>query len=242
MVEHKLLIVGWLNGLIRWIAGLFGLHLDESKEIVSTPLVMSFIVTILLILVFKLLVKGLSVKSPTKVQYVLEMIYKFFTGLVDDMIGHEGRRFVPVLATMGLFITVANLIGLLPEMGSPTASPLTPAACTLFVVIYYHSQGVRKHGFFGYLKTLLGPVPWLAWLFLPIELITHFIARPLSLTMRLFGNIFGEDLVIIIIAMLVPFVAPLPIMALAIFTSFLQAFIFVMLSTIYLAGAIAEEH
>jgi F-type H+-transporting ATPase subunit a len=93
----------------------------------------------------------------------------------------------------------------------------------------------------GYIKTFMGPVWWLYPLFLPIELVSHF-SRPLSLSLRLFGNIFGEDLVIIIIAGLLPIIAPLPVMALAVITSLLQAFIFVMLSTIYLAGAMAEEH
>jgi F-type H+-transporting ATPase subunit a len=107
--------------------------------------------------------------------------------------------------------------------------------------VYYHYQGVKKHGFLGYLKTFAGPAWWLAWLFFPIEIISHF-SRPLSLSMRLFGNIFGEDLVIIIIASLIPYIAPLPMMAFAIFTSLLQAFIFVMLSAIYLSGAMASEH
>jgi F-type H+-transporting ATPase subunit a len=107
--------------------------------------------------------------------------------------------------------------------------------------LYYHYEGIRKHGLFGYIKTFMGPVWWLSWLFFPIEVVSHF-SRPLSLSMRLFGNIFGEDLVIVIIASLVPFIAPMPVMALAIFTSLLQAYIFVMLSTIYLAGAMAQEH
>jgi len=197
-------------------------------------------VTIAIMVFFKLAVKNLSI-FPGKFQNVLEMIYKFFQGLVDDMIGHEGRKFIPVLGTLGLFIAVSNVCGLLPEMESPTANINTTAGCAIFIFIYYHYQGVRKHGVIGYIKTFMGPVWWLAWLFFPIEIVSHF-SRPLSLAMRLFGNIFGEDLVIIIIASLVPFIAPLPVMGLALFTSLLQAFIFVMLSTIYLAGAVSEEH
>jgi F-type H+-transporting ATPase subunit a len=174
-------------------------------------------------------------------QNFLEMIYKFFQGMVDDVIGPEGRKFIPILATLGLFILFSNLLGLLPEMESPTANLNTTVGCAIFVFLYYHYQGIKKHGPLGYLKTFMGPVWWLYPLFLPIELISHF-SRPLSLSLRLFGNIFGEDLVIIIIAGLLPIIAPLPVMALAIITSLLQAFIFVMLSTIYLAGAMAEEH
>jgi F-type H+-transporting ATPase subunit a len=241
MEEHKLIITGLINGLLKWVVGIFGITVPEGKEILPNHIVMALIVTLALIVFFKLTVKRLSVTKPGKMQYFLEELYKFFQSLVDDMIGHEGRKFIPVLITLGLFIAVSNMIGLLPEMGSPTSSLNTTAGCALFIFVYYHYQGIRKHGFLHYLKSFAGPVWWLAWLFFPIELISHFV-RPLSLSMRLFGNIFGEDLVIIIIASLVPFIAPLPMMALALFTSLLQAFIFVMLSTIYLAGAVSDEH
>jgi F-type H+-transporting ATPase subunit a len=241
MEEHKLIIVDLINGFLRWAAGLFGIPVKEGMKILPNHIVMAIIVTAVIILFFKLTVKNLSVKEPGKMQNFLEMIYRFFQSLVDDMIGHEGRKFIPVLATLGLFIAVANLLGLLPQLESPTANLNTTVGCAIFVFFYYHYQGVKKHGLFGYIRTFMGPVWWLAWLFFPIEVVSHF-SRPLSLSMRLFGNIFGEDLVIIIIASLVPFIAPLPIMALAVFTSLLQAFIFIMLTTIYLAGAMAEEH
>ncbi|NIM11211.1 MAG: F0F1 ATP synthase subunit A [Candidatus Aminicenantes bacterium] len=241
MEEHKLIIVELVNGFLRWTAGILGFPVKEGMKILPNHIVMAMIVTGVIILFFKLNVKNLSVREPGKMQNFLEMIYRFFQYLVDDMIGHEGRKFIPVLATLGLFIAVSNLLGLLPEMESPTAKLNTTVGCAIFIFFYYHYQGVKKHGLWGYIKTFMGPVWWLAWLFFPIEVVSHF-SRPLSLSMRLFGNIFGEDLVIIIIASLVPFVAPLPVMALAVFTSLLQAFIFVMLSTIYLAGAMAEEH
>ncbi len=241
MEEHKFIIVDLVNAFLKWTAGLLGFHVKEGVKILPNHIVMAIIVTAVIILFFKLSVKNLSVREPGKMQNFLEMIYRFFRALVDDMIGHEGRKFIPVLATLGLFIAVSNLLGLLPEMESPTAKLNTTVGCAIFVFFYYHYQGVKKHGLWGYIKTFMGPVWWLGWLFFPIEVVSHF-SRPLSLSMRLFGNIFGEDLVIIIIASLVPFIAPLPVMALAVFTSLLQAFIFVMLSTIYLAGAMAEEH
>lgn len=241
MVEHKFIIVDLVNGFLRWLLGIFGVIVEKGKDVVPSHLVMAVIATAVIILFFKLAVKNLSI-FPGKMQNVMEMIYKFFRSLVDDMIGHEGRKFIPVLTTLGLFIAVSNLFGLFPELESPTANLNTTVGCAIFIFLYYHYQGVKKHGVWGYIKSsFLGPVWWLAWLFLPIEIVSHF-SRPLSLSMRLFGNIFGEDLVIIIIASLVPFVAPLPVMALAVFTSLLQAFIFVMLSTIYLAGAVSEEH
>lgn len=241
MEEHKFLIVQWVNGFLKWLFSSFGIRVYAGKDIIPAHIVMAFIVTAIIILLFKLAVKNLSVKKPNKIQSVLEMYYNFFRGLVDDMIGPEGRKFIPALGTLGTFIAVSNLLGLFPELGSPTANINVTVGCAIFIFLYYHYQGIKKHGVFGYIKTFMGPVWWLAWLFLPIEIVSH-LSRPLSLSMRLFGNIFGEDLVIIIIASLVPFIAPMPVMALAVFTSLLQAYIFVMLSSIYLAGAVASEH
>lgn len=241
MEEHKLVIVEWINSFLKWLFSLVGIGFDPAKDILPTHVVMAVIVTAVIIVFFKLTVKNLSL-FPQKMQNVLEFYYKFFQTLVDDMIGPEGRKFIPALGTLGTFIAVSNLIGLLPEMGSPTANLNVTAGCAVFIFLYYHYQGIQKHGVWGYFKTFLGPEWWLYWLFLPIELVSHF-SRMLSLSMRLFGNIYGEDMVIIIIASyLLRFVGPVPVMALAIFTSLLQAFIFVMLSTIYLAGAMAEEH
>lgn len=243
MEEHKLVIVELINKLLKWLFSSMGIGFDKSKDLVPAHLVMAVLVTVLIIVFFKLTVKAKNLDLfPSKMQNALEMFFKFFQKLVDDMMGPEGRKFIPALATLGTFIAVSNLIGLLPEMGSPTAKLDVTVGCAVFIFIYYHYQGVKKHGTWGYIKTFMGPAWWLAWLILPIEIVSHF-SRPLSLSMRLFGNIFGEDMVIIIIATyLFSFVVPIPVMALAIFTSLLQAFIFVMLSTIYLAGAMAEEH
>lgn len=240
MEEHKLIIAELLNKLVKWFLSAVGIGFDNTRDIIPTHIVMALVVTVAIIFFFKMTVKNLSL-FPGKMQNALEMFYKFFQGLVDDMMGHEGRKFIPVLGTLAIFIAVSNLVGLLPEMGSPTANLNVTVGCAVFVFLYYHYHGVKKHGLWGYVKTFMGPAWWLAWLIMPIEIVSHF-SRPLSLSMRLFGNILGEDLVILIIASLVPFVAPLPVMALAVFTSLLQAFIFIMLSCIYLAGAMAEEH
>ena len=240
MEEHKLVIVDAINNIFVWILSHIGIAIKKGSEIIPAHVVMAIIATLIVIIFFKLTVKNLKL-FPGKMQNVLETLYKAFQSLIDDVIGHEGRKFLPALATMGIFIACANLMGLFPEMASPTANLNVTVGCAVFIFVYYHYQGVKKHGFLGYLKTFAGPAWWLAWLFFPIEIISHF-SRPLSLSMRLFGNIFGEDLVIIIIASLIPYIAPLPMMAFAIFTSLLQAFIFVMLSAIYLSGAMASEH
>jgi F-type H+-transporting ATPase subunit a len=237
-MEHRPLIFDLINRLLTAVAGVFGYR--PHGDVLPLHVVMALIVTLLIVLFFKLATRRLDL-LPHPLQSFLESIYGFFGSLIDEMIGHEGRRFLPALGTLFIFIATCNLIGLLPEMSSPTSNINVTAGCAIFIFLYYNYQGIRRHGVWGYIKTFMGPVWWLAWLFLPIEIISHF-SRPLSLTVRLFGNIYGEDLVILIIASLVPFIAPLPMMALAIFTSLVQAFVFVMLSTVYLAGATADEH
>ncbi len=239
-MEHNLLLVEFVNNLLKKVLGLFNISVQSGKELIPSHVVMALIVMFVVILFFKLTVKDLSL-IPGKMQSVLEYLYKAFRTMVEDYMGKEGRKFIPVIGTLGIFIGVSNLIGLMPEFGSPTANLNVTVGCALFVFLYYHYHGIKKHGLFGYLKTFTGPIWWLAILFIPIEIISHF-ARPLSLSIRLFGNIFGEDMVIIIIASLVPYLAPMPLMALAIITSLLQAYIFIMLTTIYLAGAISSEH
>lgn len=239
-MDHKLLLVELLNNLLNKLLGIFSITVPEGKEIIPPHIVMALIVMIIIIVFFKMTVKNLSL-IPGKMQNMLEYLYRAFRSMVEDFMGEEGRKFIPVVGTLGIFIGVSNLIGLLPEFGSPTSNLNVTVGCALFVFLYYHYQGIKKHGLLGYLKTFTGPIWWLAILFVPIEIISHF-SRPLSLSIRLFGNIFGEDMVIIIIASLVPYFAPLPLMALAIITSLLQAYIFIMLTTIYLAGAMASEH
>lgn len=240
MEEHKLILCEAINSFFNWIFSLIGISVPESGKIIPDHVIMAVIVTLILVLFFKLSTKKLSI-FPSKLQSFLEMIYQTFEYIINDMIGPEGQKFFPALATLGLFILTSNLIGLLPELSSPTANLNVTAGCAIFIFCYYHYQGARKHGFLHYLKTFMGPELWLAPIFFPIEIISH-ISRVLSLSMRLFGNIFGEDLIILIIASLVAYAAPLPMMAFAIFTSILQAYIFVMLSSLYLAGAIADEH
>ena len=240
-MEHKLIIVELTNKFLVWFMNIFGANIEKGREILPAHVVMAIIVTGLIILFFKLAVKKPSM-FPSKMQSFLEWFYKAFRSLIDEVIGKEGRKFLPAVATLGIFIGVSNLFGLLPELGSPTANLNVTAGCALFIFIYYHFQGVKKHGALGYLKTFVGPEWWLAPIFFPIEVISHF-SRLLSLSMRLFGNIFGEDMVIIIIASyILSLIAPLPVMLLAIVTSLIQAFIFVMLSVLYLAGAMASEH
>ena len=202
-------------------------------------IVMSLIIALLLILVLGLSSRKLSF-VPSKRQSVLELVIQAFEGLLVDTIGEQGKKYLPLIATVGLFILLCNLIGLVPGFMSPTSKLNVTIGCALVVFVYYHFQGIRAQGLFKYLKHFAGPVPLLAPLMVPIEIISHF-SRPVSLSIRLFGNIFAEEVLIVIMASIIPFFLPLPFMAIAIFTAVIQSFVFVLLACIYIAGAVAHE-
>jgi len=178
---------------------------------------------------------------PAGAQNVFELVINGLEDFMVEITGEEGRAFFPYIATIFLYIAVCNLIGLIPGFLSPTANINTPLSLALCTFVYTHYLGVKYHGA-KYIKHFLGPIPALAPLFFPIEIIGHF-ARVLSLTLRLFGNIMGEDLVLAILLFLAgTFLAPLPMMFLAVFTSVVQAFVFTLLSIMYFAGSMEHAH
>ncbi len=212
---------------------------------------------------------------PSGLQNFAEVLVERFLVLLDDVIGHEGRRYFPLVATLGLFILTANLLGLVPGMETPTGNLNTTAACALVVFCTYHWIGIRKQGLVTYLNHLTGPMPWsfgmapIKLLMFPIEVVSH-LARPLSLSLRLFGNMTGGHILLGVIFFLVGFDGLLGwalsgslggivlgglgsivmtaftvgfLIPLKILVAFLQAFIFVMLTMLYIAGALEEaEH
>ncbi len=200
---------------------------------------MSLIVALLLILILGLASRKIQL-VPSKRQSLLELTIEAFENLLVDIIGEDGKKYMPLIATIGLFILSCNLLGLIPGFMAPTSKLNVTAGCALVVFVYYHWQGIKSQGLFKYLKHFTGPIPLLAPLLFPIEIISHF-SRPVSLSIRLFGNIFAEELLILVIASIIPFFLPLPFMAIAIFTSVIQAFVFVLLASIYIAGAVAHE-
>ena len=200
----------------------------------------SWFVMILLIVFAFLAVRKIEM-IPSKAQNVFEILISGMEEFMVDITGEEGRKFFPLIATVFLYIGTCNLLGLIPGFYPPTASINTTLSCALTVVIFTHVIGVKFHGA-KYIKHFLGPVWWLSPLILIIELIGH-LARILSLSIRLFGNITGHELVLGILFMLAGVaLAPLPIMALGIFVALLQAFVFFLLSIIYFAGAMEEAH
>jgi F-type H+-transporting ATPase subunit a len=236
MFEHKLAYVEWLTEKFYAFSDSMGWHLAHKP---LDHVWMSLIIVLFFILFFGIWKSKYSV-HPTFIQQTLETYFKFIENLAKDMIGHGYERYFPLVGTLGLFILFANLMGLIPIFKSPTSSMNVTFACAITIFVYYHAQGIREQGLLKYLKHFTGPVWWLAWLFIPVEIIGH-LSRPLSLSVRLFGNIFGEDTIILILFMLVPFFVPLPLMCLAIFTSLVQTLVFVMLSCVYIAGAVAHE-
>jgi F-type H+-transporting ATPase subunit a len=218
------------------------LHIETqfSQAPITNAVAMEVLVFGLLLLVFILVRSRLSVESPGGLQHIFEGIHGFVEGQSADIIGHHSERFTPFLVTLGLFILISNLFGVVPGLESPTASPVVPLGCALCAFVYYQAQGFRNSGI-GYLKHFLGPVWWLAPLMIPVEIIGHF-ARVMSLTIRLYANMFAGDMLTLVFFSLVPIGVPAVFLGLHVFVAFLQAYVFVLLTIVYLAGAVAESH
>ncbi len=242
-LEHSLYLVELFNKIfgkpLAAFLALFGIHVKDPAHLAPDYIVMCLIVMVFLIVFLGLAARRLSL-VPSKRQTALEYLIEAFEGLLVDIIGEPGKKYLPMIATVGIFIFCCNLLGLVPGFMSPTSKLNVTLGCALTVFVYYHWQGIRAQGPLKYLKHFAGPIPLLAPLMFPIELISHF-SRPLSLSIRLFGNIFAEDLLIVVIASILPFVLPLPFMAVAIFTGIIQAFVFTLLACIYISGAVANE-
>ena len=200
----------------------------------------TWFVMLLLILLGLAAAKSVSM-IPTKMQNFFELIVSGIEEFMVDITGEEGRWLFPIVATVFIYIAVCNLIGLVPGFFPPTASLNTTASCALVVVVFTHIIGIKYHGI-KYIKHFLGPVWWMIPIILPIEVIGH-VARILSLSFRLFGNMMGHELVLAILFTLAgAFFAPLPIMALGIFVALVQAFVFFLLSVMYFTGAMEHAH
>jgi F-type H+-transporting ATPase subunit a len=177
---------------------------------------------------------------PSTGQGLMELLVGGLLSFMERVMGHHAKPHLPVIGGIVLFIVTANLLGIIPGLFSATANINITAGCAITVFLYYQYIGFRRHGL-AYIKQFTGPVWWLAPLMLPIELISHVI-RPFTLALRLFANMMGHEIVLIILTLLVPLIAPLPIVVLGIFVSFIQGFVFMLLSMIYIAGAEEEHH
>jgi len=230
----------WLASPVNGFLGILGIHAGDAQAPIDNLFAMEVLVFALLISFFLLVRASLSVDRPGALQHVVEGMEGFVGNQSHDMIGHGSDIFTPFLTSLGLFILLSNLIGLVPGFESPTASPSVTLGCALVAWVYYQVHAFRHHGL-AYVKHFAGPVWWLAPLMIPIEIISH-LARMMSLTIRLYGNMFAGDMVTLVFFSLVPIGLPVLFMGVHIGVSLLQTYIFVLLTTIYLAGAVAEAH
>ncbi len=247
-LEHELWIVQAVNAALGPVVAAalraLGRPVPAHGDIIPDYIVMSALIVVAWTLVCVFVRRRLSVDNPSKLQIMFEDGVSATLSMLHDYVGGKGPRYLAIVATMAVFILTGNLMGLVPGLKSPTSNINVTLGCALTVAVYYHIQGVKEQGLGPYLKHFAAPpgAPlFIAPIMLPIEIISH-LSRVLSLSLRLFGNIFGEDLVILILFSIIPFLVPLPMMFLGIITASLQAFIFVLLTTIYLGGAVATEH
>lgn len=243
--EHEV----WTTALFnRFLAGPLDSFLNAIGQPARDPAhpwenwftVELFVVAIIIIL-FAMLRARLSVEHPGKFQLTFEAVYKFVSGQAKDNVDHHANKYIPFFGTIFIFILFLNLIGIIPGFESPTQSPAVPLAFAVAVFLYYNWMGLREHGVGKYLAHFAGPSWWMAPIMIPIEFISHF-ARPLSLTIRLFANMFAGERVTITFLTLTYFVLPAVFMGLHVFVALLQAFIFMLLAMVYVGSAVAHEH
>jgi len=225
-----------------------GVHVKHPNAPINNPLAMELLVVLLLTLFFIAVRLRLSVERPGALQLTLEGIRSFIEGLAGEIIGHHSERFVPYLIVLGLFILLCNLLGIVPGLESPTGVPYVPLGCAIVTWFYYHFAGLRESGP-GYVKHFIGPqegMPLIVRILLPvlifpIEIFSH-LARVLSLTVRLFANMFAGEMVTLVFFSLLPLGIPIIFEALHIGVSFIQTYIFVLLAAVYFGEAVAHEH
>ena len=227
---HPLLFLQFFRRLLE------PLHISEAG---CDAIAYTWLIIALLLLLSILATKGLKA-VPGGLQNFMEVIVGGIENMVVETMGEHGRPFFPLIATLALFILVSNLIGLVPGFFPPTANINTTAACAVVVFVTTHVVGIKEHGI-KYVKHFMGPIIWLAPMMFFIEVIGHF-SRVISLTLRLFGNMNGHELVLMIFFGLAPFLVPLPMMLMGVLVSFIQAFVFMLLAMIYIQGSLEEAH
>ena len=240
-------LVRLLNGLLMGVEvkafqsiGLSAVKAAEMSIKVNQAFALELLVAAGLIAFFVIVRMTLSVEKPNAGQQIAEMIHEFTGGQADQVIGHGYEKFQAFVTCIFLFVLLNNLLGLIPGLETPTKSPWVPLGIAVLTFAYYQLNGLRVHGF-GYIKQFLGPVWWISPLLFPIEIISH-CARVMSLTIRLYANMFASDLVTLVFFSLIPLAVPAVFLGLHFFVSLVQAYIFMLLSMIYLSQAVSHEH
>jgi F-type H+-transporting ATPase subunit a len=232
----------WFGAPLTALLEKLGIHPVHPSQPINNALTLELIVFAGLILFFILVRSRLSVEKPGPAQHVAEMIHEFVNNQAEQVMGHGHDPHLPVLTCLLLFILFCNCIGLFPGIDTPTANPSVPLGLALFTFVYYNWNGIRAQGPIGYIKHFMGPVWWIAPLMFPIEIISH-LARIMSLTVRLYANMFASDLLTVVFFSLIPPAIPIIFLGLHFGVALIQSYIFMLLTTIYLAEATAHpEH
>lgn len=245
MQEHELWVTALFNqhlaGLGNAALTLVGLQAANPAKPWANFVTMQILVALIVVVLFAILRPRISMDRPGTLQHILEIILGFLHGQSEEIVGHHGPKYLHLFGTLFLFILFGNLIGIIPGFESPTMFPPVPLGCAVATFFYYNFMGTLAQGPLKYLAHFAGPVWYLAPLMIPIEIVSH-LARPMSLTIRLFANMYAGEQVTLVFLGLLPLAAPAIFMGLHVFVSFLQAYIFVLLTMVYVEGAVAHDH
>jgi len=244
-MEHEL----WLTALLNKFFGSaetsllvrIGFPPADAAHPIPNYIAMELVVILLILIVATWLRSRLSVENPGTFQQAMELVVQFTQNMTDEIIGPGGRRYVAMLGTLGMFVALCNILGLIPLFKTPTAHIQVTLGLAVVAFLYYNLQGFRQLGVVGYLKHLCGPMLALAVIMFPIEIISN-VGRMLSLSVRLYANMVVGDLLEKVFGGLVPIAVPVIFAALHIFVSMLQAYIFMLLPAVYIGMAVSEEH
>jgi len=244
-MQESLGITHLLNNLFAGPADavlqMVGVHPANPATPINDTLALEVLVVVGFIAFFVLVRASLSVEKPGTAQQFAEVIHEFVGGQAESIIGHGYEKFQAYVTCVFLFVLTCNLLGLIPGVPAPTMSPVVPLGVAVATFVYYNFHGIRAQGPIGYLKHFAGPIWWISWLLFPIEIISH-LARMMSLTIRLWANMFAGDLVTLVFFSLIPVGIPVIFLGLHLGVSVIQAFVFMLLSMIYLGQAVAHEH
>jgi F-type H+-transporting ATPase subunit a len=244
-MEHEIWFTAILNKLLAGVLtpGLAAVGAAPADPAHPIPnyIAMEILVFVVIIVGALVLRRQLSMETPGKFQQLMEVVVEFVRNLAGEIIGHGSSRFVPLLGTLGIFILICNVTGLIPTLATPTGAIQVTLGCAVSAFLYYNYQGVRHHGALGYLKTFWGPIWWVGFLLFPVEVVSN-LFRLLSLSVRLYANMFVGSLLERVFGALIPIAVPSAMMGLHVFVSFIQAYIFVLLPAVYISLSVAEEH
>jgi F-type H+-transporting ATPase subunit a len=220
---------------------LVGVHPADAAAPINDTFALEFLVFAILVAFFLLVRMTLSVEKPNPAQQIAEIIHEFTGSQADQIIGHGYERFQAFTTCVFLFVVFNNLLGLIPGIGTPTGVPAVPLGIALCTFVYYNFYGFKEKGVVGYMKDFAGPIWWVAPLLFPIEIISH-CARVMSLTIRLYANMFASDLLTLVFFSMIPIAIPAVFLGLHAAVSLIQAYVFMLLAMIYLTGAVSQEH